>query len=130
MADKVPPVPLGRAGRILEAIGGAMILAMMVVTAIDVAGRYFLNRPIGGAFEVTEILMGLVIFAGMPLATARREPRSRSASGVGRRRSAICSAPSYPAFSHGASGPAGSRCLPSARRPCNSVCLVVSSLSR
>lgn len=73
MPDKVPPVPLGRAGRILEAIGGAMILAMMVVTAIDVAGRYFFSRPLGGAFEITEILMGLVIFAGMPLATARRE---------------------------------------------------------
>ena len=73
MTEKVPPVPLGRPGRILEAIGGAMILAMMAVTAVDVAGRYFLGRPIGGAFEITEILMGLVIFAGMPLATARRE---------------------------------------------------------
>jgi TRAP-type C4-dicarboxylate transport system permease small subunit len=73
MTQKVPPVALGRAGRILEAIGGAMILAMMTVTALDVAGRYFLNRPIGGAFEITEVLMGLVIFAGMPLATARRE---------------------------------------------------------
>ncbi len=73
MNEKVPPVPLGIPGRILEAIGGAKILAMMEVTAIDVAARYFLGRPIGGAFEVTEILMGLVIFAGMPLATARRE---------------------------------------------------------
>jgi len=71
--DKVPPVALGRPGRVLEVVGAAMILAMMVVTAIDVAGRYFLGKPIGGAFEVTEILMGLVIFAGMPLATARRE---------------------------------------------------------
>ena len=73
MAEKVPPVALGGAGRILEAIGGAMILAMMTITALDVAGRYFLNHPIGGAFEITEVLMGLVIFAGMPLATARRE---------------------------------------------------------
>ncbi len=72
MQEKLPPVPLGAPGRALEAIGGAMILAMMAVTAIDVAGRYFLGRPIGGAFEITEILMGLVIFAGMPIATARR----------------------------------------------------------
>ena len=71
--EKVPPVALGRPGRALEVVGAVMILAMMTVTAIDVAGRYFLGKPIGGAFEVTEILMGLVIFAGMPLATARRE---------------------------------------------------------
>lgn len=74
MSDqKVPPVALGRPGRVLEVVGAVMILAMMTVTAVDVAGRYFIGRPIGGAFEVTEILMGLVIFAGMPLATARRE---------------------------------------------------------
>src|SRR5688572_18642940 len=69
----VPPVALGRPGRLLSVTAGAMICVMMLVTTIDVAGRYFLNRPLFGAFEVTEILMGLVIFAGMPLATARRE---------------------------------------------------------
>jgi TRAP-type C4-dicarboxylate transport system permease small subunit len=50
-----------------------MIAAMMFVTTIDVVGRYFFNHPLFGAFEITEILMGLVIFAGMPLATAARE---------------------------------------------------------
>jgi TRAP-type transport system small permease protein len=70
---KVPPVPLGVAGRALEYVGGAMILAMMVVTTIDVVGRYFFAKPLWGGFETTEILMGLVVFAGMPMATARRE---------------------------------------------------------
>ena len=69
----VPPASLGRAGRILAIIAGTMIMAMMVVTTIDVIGRDVFNRPLMGAFEVTEILMGLVIFAGMPLATAARE---------------------------------------------------------
>lgn len=71
--DAAPAVPLGGAGRILAVAAGVMILAMMVVTSIDVGGRYFFNRPLHGGYEITEILMGLVIFAGMPLATAARE---------------------------------------------------------
>jgi TRAP-type C4-dicarboxylate transport system permease small subunit len=69
----VPPASLGLPGRILGIIAGAMIMAMMVVTTIDVIGRDLFNRPLLGAFEVTEILMGLMIFAGMPLATAARD---------------------------------------------------------
>ncbi len=68
-----PAAELGRPGRILSVTVGGMILVMMVLTAIDVAGRYFLNAPLFGAFEMTEILMGLVVFAGMPLTTAARE---------------------------------------------------------
>ncbi len=70
---RVPAVPLGRFGLVLETIGAGMILAMMLVTSIDVVGRYFLAKPLWGGFEMTEILMGLVVFAGMPIATARRE---------------------------------------------------------
>jgi TRAP-type C4-dicarboxylate transport system permease small subunit len=72
-AAKPPPVPLGAPGRALEYLGGAMILTMMVVTTVDVVGRYFFAKPLWGGFETTEILMGLVVFAGMPMATARRE---------------------------------------------------------
>jgi TRAP-type C4-dicarboxylate transport system permease small subunit len=46
---------------------------MMAVTTTDVVGRYLLNRPLGGAFEITEIAMALVIFAGLALAAAARE---------------------------------------------------------
>jgi TRAP-type C4-dicarboxylate transport system permease small subunit len=69
----VPHAPLGAPGRVLALVAGLMIGLMMVLTTIDVIGRYFLNAPLFGAFEATEILMGLVIFAGMPLATAARE---------------------------------------------------------
>lgn len=72
-SQRVPPVPLGRLGGVLETIGAGMILAMMGVTTIDVVGRYFFSKPLWGGYEMTEILMGLVIFAGMPIATARRE---------------------------------------------------------
>ena len=69
----VPPVDLGRPARILSTLAGGMILVMMLVTTIDVIGRDIFNMPLFGAFEMTEILMGLVIFAGMPATTAARE---------------------------------------------------------
>ena len=69
----VPPTDLGPPGRALSVVAGAMIFVMMVVTTVDVIGRDFLNLPLFGAFEMTEILMGLVIFAGMPLTSASRE---------------------------------------------------------
>jgi TRAP-type C4-dicarboxylate transport system permease small subunit len=72
-ADPLPRVELGRFGRVLGAVGGAMILAMMAVTTVDVFARYVFGRPLWGAFEVTEILMGLVIFAGQSLAAGGRE---------------------------------------------------------
>jgi TRAP-type C4-dicarboxylate transport system permease small subunit len=73
VATPVPPADLGWPGRILSTAAGAMILIMMVVTTIDVIGRDVFNAPLFGAFEMTEILMGLVIFAGMPGTTAARE---------------------------------------------------------
>lgn len=72
-AGPVPPVSLGHIGKVLALLPGAMIIIMMIVTTVDVVGRYFFNKPLFGAFEVTEILMGLTIFAGMPFATAARE---------------------------------------------------------
>lgn len=46
---------------------------MMVTTATDVLLRYFFNRPIPGAFEITEITMGLMVFFALPLMVRRRE---------------------------------------------------------
>lgn len=40
---------------------------MMLLTFCDVVGRYLLNRPIRGAFEVTELALLVLIFAGLPL---------------------------------------------------------------
>lgn len=64
---------LGQLGRALAALPGLLVLLMMAVTTLDVLGRYFLNRPLTGAFEVTEMAMALVIFAGLGLAARRRE---------------------------------------------------------
>lgn len=40
---------------------------MMLLTFVDVVARYVFNRPIRGAFEVTELLLLVLIFAGLPL---------------------------------------------------------------
>ena len=36
-------------------------------TFFDVVGRYLLNKPIRGAFEITELGLLVLIFAGLPL---------------------------------------------------------------
>lgn len=64
------------ADRLFAALGilaGVLAAAMMLVTTVDVGGRYFLNRPLHGAFEATEVMMGLLVFLALPLATRRRE---------------------------------------------------------
>jgi TRAP-type C4-dicarboxylate transport system permease small subunit len=52
---------------VLGVAASAILLAMMLLTVADVAGRYLLNRPVRGAFEVTELMLLVLIFAGLPL---------------------------------------------------------------
>ena len=56
-----------RADAILGVAASAILLAMMLLTATDVVARYVFNRPLRGAFEVTELLLVVLIFAGLPL---------------------------------------------------------------
>jgi TRAP-type C4-dicarboxylate transport system permease small subunit len=58
---------------VLGYVAAAVVLAMMLLTTLDVAGRYLLNKPIWGAFEITEMLLAALIFAGLPLVTLRNE---------------------------------------------------------
>ena len=54
---------LGWFGDKLSYLGAASLFAMMVLTAADVTGRYLFNRPILGAFELTEFLVLILIFS-------------------------------------------------------------------
>jgi TRAP-type transport system small permease protein len=45
----------------------------MALTFFDVLGRKAVSQSIPGAFEITEMLMVLVIFAALPLVSARGE---------------------------------------------------------
>jgi TRAP-type C4-dicarboxylate transport system permease small subunit len=52
---------------VLGIAASALLFGMMVLTFADVVCRYLLNKPIRGAFEVTELLLLVLIFAGLPL---------------------------------------------------------------
>jgi len=54
-------------------IAAAVMFGLMALTCVDVVGRYFLNRPVPGGFELTEILLAALIFAGLPLVSLRGE---------------------------------------------------------
>ena len=59
--------------RALGVTSAVVLFAMMLITAVDVAGRYLFNKPIAGGFELTEILLAALIYCGLPLVSARRE---------------------------------------------------------
>lgn len=44
-------------------LGAVALFMMMLLTAADVAGRYLFNKPILGAFELTEFLVLILIFS-------------------------------------------------------------------
>jgi TRAP-type transport system small permease protein len=56
-----------RADAVLGIAASALLFGMMVLTFFDVVARYLLNRPLRGAFEVTELGLLVLIFAGLPL---------------------------------------------------------------
>ena len=47
-----------------------IVLAMVLLTFSDVIGRRIFGAPIYGANDITEHLMGLMVFAGLPIVTA------------------------------------------------------------
>lgn len=59
--------------RTLGYLAAAVLFLMMTITAVDVVGRYFFNKPLAGGFEITEIGLALLIYCALPLVSARRE---------------------------------------------------------
>ncbi|MDO5658631.1 MAG: TRAP transporter small permease [Paracoccus sp. (in: a-proteobacteria)] len=56
--------------RILAGVCAVLIMLMITVTCVDVVGRYLLNRPFAGAFELTQVLLAALVFAALPLTSA------------------------------------------------------------
>jgi TRAP-type C4-dicarboxylate transport system permease small subunit len=57
----------------LSATSGTVLFLMMLITAVDVVGRYVFNKPLNGGFEITEMLLAALIYCGLPLVSQRRE---------------------------------------------------------
>jgi TRAP-type transport system small permease protein len=59
--------------RALGAAAAVLLSALMLLTTVDVISRYLFNWPLRGAFEITELLLLSLIFAGLPLASRAGE---------------------------------------------------------
>jgi len=56
-----------RVDAVLGICSSALLLILMALTFVDVVARYLFNRPIRGGFELTELTLLVLIFAGLPL---------------------------------------------------------------
>jgi len=79
MSQTTPPAtsPPPDAGvwldRLLGAAAAVLLFCLMALTTADVIGRYIFNWPLRGAFELTELMLLTLIFAGLPLASRADE---------------------------------------------------------
>ena len=67
MTTPAEPIWERRADAVLGIAASVLLFCLMTLTFADVVARYLLNRPIRGAFEVTELGLLVLIFAGLPL---------------------------------------------------------------
>lgn len=57
--------------QVLEVLCSLVLAAMMLLTFVDVIGRYLLGAPVFGASEMISTMLALIIFLGLGLANAR-----------------------------------------------------------
>lgn len=61
---------LTRIVQVLEVLSSIVLAAMMLLTFVDVIGRYLLGAPIFGATELISTMLALLIFLGLGMANA------------------------------------------------------------
>jgi TRAP-type C4-dicarboxylate transport system permease small subunit len=62
-----------RIDAVLGVAASAILFGMMTLTFADVMGRYLFRSPVRGGFEITELSLLVLIFAGLPLVTRAGE---------------------------------------------------------
>ena len=55
------------ADAVLGIASSVILFLMMLLTFADVVARYLFNFPLRGGFEITELMLLVLIFAGLPL---------------------------------------------------------------
>ena len=53
--------------RILHWLTGSLLIVLMLLTFVDVIGRYFLGQPVPGGHVLVQCLVCLLVFTGLPL---------------------------------------------------------------
>ncbi len=73
-------MPMGTTKRLTDKLETALgvaaavvLFTMMLITTVDVIGRYLFNKPLAGGFELTEMMLAALIYCGLPLVSKRRE---------------------------------------------------------
>ncbi|MDY7117905.1 TRAP transporter small permease, partial [Halomonas sp. SSL-5] len=51
----------------------ATLFGMMLLTTVDVGGRYFFNAPILGTVELTQLMLAALVFLSLPVVCWRQE---------------------------------------------------------
>ena len=59
-----------RTRTVVESLLFIVLFAMVALTFCDVVGRRIFGKPIFGAHDLTEHLMAIMVFCGLPLVTA------------------------------------------------------------
>ena len=57
---------LERLARRLALAGGLLLVGVMGMTVVSVLGRYLFNAPVPGDYEITELAIGIAVFAFFP----------------------------------------------------------------
>lgn len=80
MNDDLPEIGIvrsqGGAGiieAVLDAICVIVLILMTSITTVDVVGRYLFHSPLLGAYEASELLLGVLIFSAIPRVTWHRQ---------------------------------------------------------
>ncbi len=72
-APAAGPIAVSDSNQPLRLVGWLcawMLFALTLVSGVDVIGRYVFNSPLPNANDLVRALMGIVIFAGLPLVSA------------------------------------------------------------
>ncbi len=67
-----------RAGRsflaaVPDGASSLVLFVLMAMTCVDVIGRELLNDPLDGATELTQLMLGVIVFAVLPTVSLREE---------------------------------------------------------
>jgi TRAP-type C4-dicarboxylate transport system permease small subunit len=58
---------------VCAAISGLLVVALMLITVIDVGGRYLFNKPLMGTVEISELLMPIMVMLAISATQRRNE---------------------------------------------------------
>ena len=73
-ATTLPEKGVGRwLALVLNLIASVTLFMLMIITCVDVFGRYLFNSPLTGSTELTEMGLCILVFAAFPVISWRNE---------------------------------------------------------